>query len=135
MDAGVRRIDKKVTHVNNEPSFCNHITKGVIHELLKGGRGIGKTKENYSWFKECFMGNESSLPFMPVFDTDVVISPTDIKLGENLCSLEFINEIGNEWKEVCVANSVFVDIVIVLTRAETTILLFNKEEGGCLWEI
>ena len=81
------------------------------------------------------MGNESSLPFMPVFDTDVVIFPTDVKLGENLCSLEFINEIGDEWKEVCVANSVFVDIVIVLTRAETTILLFNKEEGGCLWGI
>ena len=28
----------------------------------------------------------------------------------------------------------FIDIVIVLTRVETTVLFFNKEEGGCCGE-
>ena len=128
MGGSVGRIDKKVVHVDNEPSFCDHIAKGVIHELLKGGRGIGKTKEYYGWFEESFMGNESSLPLVPVFDTDIVIPPTDIKLDENLCSLEFINEIRDEWKGVCIADNMFIDIAIVLTRVKTAVLLFNKEE-------
>ena len=135
MGGGVGRVDKEVVHVDNEPSFCNHIVKGVIHELLKGGRGIGKTKEHYGWFKESFMGNESGLPLVPVFDTDVVISPTDIELGENLCPLEFINKVRDEWERVCIADHVFINIVILLTGAKTAILLFNKEEREHLWGI
>ena len=135
MGGSVGRIDKKIVHVDNEPSFCNHIVKEVIHELLKGGGGIGKTKEHYGQFKESFMSDKSGLPLVPVFDMDIVIPPTDIELGEDLCSLEFINKIRDEWEGVGVADSVFIDIAIVLTRAETTVLLFNKEERGCLWGI
>ena len=132
---GIGRIDKKVVHVDNEPSFCDHIMKEVVHESLKGGRRIGKTKEHYSRFEESFMGNESGLPLVPVFDMDVVIPPMDIKLGENFCSLEFINKIGDEWKGICIADSAFVDIAIVLTRTETAVFLVYKEERGCLWGI
>ena len=98
-------------------------------------REIAKTKEHYSQFKESFIGDESSLPLMSVFDMDIVIPPSDVKFGENLCSLEFINKIRDEWERVCIVNHVFIDIAIVLTRADTTILLFNEEEGGCLWGI
>ena len=135
MGGGIGGIDKKVVHVDNKPSFHDHITKGVVHELLKGGGGIGKIKEHYGQFKESFMGDGSGLPLMSIFDTDIVIPPTDIKFGKNLCSLEFINEIRDEWEGICIANHVFVDIAIVLTSAETTILLFNKEEGEHLWRI
>ena len=30
-------------------------------------------------------------------------------------------------------DGVFVDVLIVLARAESTILLFDEEERGCLW--
>ena len=96
MGGGVRGVDKKVVHVDNKPSFCDHIMKGVVQELLKDGRGIGKTKDHYGWFKEFFMGDKSGLPLMFIFDMDVVISPADVKFGENLCSLEFINKIRDE---------------------------------------
>ena len=98
MGGSVGRIDKKVVHVDNEPFFCNHIVKEVVHEPLKGGRGIGEAKKYYGWFEESFMSDKSSLPLVPVFDTDVVMPPTDIKLDEDLCSLEFINEIRDEWE-------------------------------------
>ena len=81
------------------------------------------------------MGNESSHPLVPIFNMDIVISPMDVELGENLCPLEFINEVRDEWEGVCIMDCVFVNIVIVLTGAETTVLLFNKEERGCLWGI
>ena len=135
MSGSVGRVDKEVIHVDNKPSFCDHIMKGVIHESLKGGRGIGKAKEHYAWFKESLMGDESSFPLVSILDTDVVISPTDVEFGENLCPLKFINEVGDEWEGICIADCVFVNIAVVLTRVEATILLFNKEERGCLWGI
>ena len=135
MSGGVRRVDKEVVHVDNEPSFCDHIMKGVIHESLKGGRRIGKTEEHYGWFEESLMDDESSFPLVPILDMDVVISPMDIELGENLFPLEFIDEVRDEWKGVCIADCVFVNIAIVLIGVEATILLFSKEERGCLWGI
>ena len=48
MSGGVRGVDKEVVHVDNKPSFCNHVVKGVIHESLKGGGGVGETEEHYS---------------------------------------------------------------------------------------
>ena len=85
MGGRVRRIDKEVIHVDNEPSFCNYITKGVIHELSEGGRGIDEAEEHYSWFEESFMSHKSSFPLISVLDLNIVISPLDIKFGEDLC--------------------------------------------------
>ena len=62
------------------------------------------------------MGDESGFPLVSVFDTNIVIPPADVKFGENLCSLEFINEIRDEWEGVCIVDHVFIDIAIVLTR-------------------
>ena len=70
-----------------------------------------------------------------VLDSDIVISLSDIKFGEDLHPLEFIDEVGNEWKGVCVTDCVFVNIAVILTRAEATVLLFNEAEGRCLWGI
>ena len=98
MGGGVRGIDKKVVHVDNKPFFYNHIMKGVVHELLKGGGGIGETKEHHGQFKKSFMGDESGLPLMSIFDMNIVIPPADVKFGENLRFLEFVDKIGDEWK-------------------------------------
>ena len=96
MSGGVGRIDKEVIHVDNKPSFCDHIVKGVVHELLEGGRGTGETEEHYSWFKKSLMGDESGFPLMPILDSDIVISPMNVKFDEDLCLLEFINKVGDE---------------------------------------
>ena len=32
-------------------------------------------------------------------------------------------------------DSVFINVVVVLARAEATVFLFDEEEGGRLWEI
>ena len=42
----VRGGDEKVFHVDNKPSFSYHVAEGVIHEVLEGGRRVGKTKEH-----------------------------------------------------------------------------------------
>ena len=81
------------------------------------------------------MGNEGSFPLMPVFDLDIIVSPSDVKLGEDFCPLEFIDKVRNEGERVCVTDGMFVDIAIVLTGSEAAIFLFDKEERGRLWGV
>ena len=135
MSGDVRRVDKEVIHVDNKPSFCDHIAKGVIYESLEDGRGIGETKEHYSWFEESLMSDESGFLLVPVLDSDIVIFPTDIKFSEDLCPLEFIDEVGNEWKVVCIMDCVFINIVVVLTGVEATVLLLTKKKGDACGEL
>ena len=135
MGGDVRRIDKKIVHIDNEPSFCDHIMEGVVHELLEGGGGVGKTKEHYSWFKKSFVGDKGDFPLVSILDLDIVISPVNIEFGEDFRSLEFVDKVRDEGEGVCVMYCVLIDVVIVLTGIKTTILLFNKKEGGCLWGV
>ena len=135
MSGGIGGVDKEVIHVNDEPSFGDHISEGVIHKMLEGGRGVGETEEHYGRFEESFMSDESSFPLMSIFDSDIVISPSDIELGEYLCPFEFIDEIRNKWEGVSIADCVFIDVSIVLTGARATIFFLDKEERGCLWGI
>ena len=37
---------EKVIHVDDEPSFSNHILEGVVHKLLEHGRRVTKAKEH-----------------------------------------------------------------------------------------
>ena len=87
------RVDEEVIHVNDKPSFSNHIPEQVGHELLESGGGIGHAKEHDSGFVRSSVGNEGGLPLVTVLDSDVVISPSYIKLGEDLGVFEFVNEV------------------------------------------
>ena len=135
MEGGVWGIDKEIIHVDNEPSFGNHIPEGVIHETLECGRGVGESKEHHCGFEEPLVGDEGGLPLVSVFDPYVVISPLGIKFGEDLGVSQFIYEVGDEGKGVGVANGVFVDVTVVLARAESSILLLTKKNGEAWGEL
>ena len=78
----VRGKDEKIVHVNDKPSFCDHVLEGIVHELLECRRGVGKPKKHYCWLKKAFMHNEGSFPLVTIFDANIVITPMDVKLGE-----------------------------------------------------
>ena len=65
---------------------------------------------------------------MPIFDSDIIVSPSDVKLGEDFRPLEFINKVRNEGERVCITDGMFIDVAIVLTGSEAAIFLFDKEE-------
>ena len=62
----------------------------MVHVGLEGGWGIAKSKEHDSGFEESKRGGEGSLPAVFQVDKDVVVSPSDIKFGENFAVLEFV---------------------------------------------
>ena len=87
-------VDEEVVHVNDKPSFCNHISERVGHESLKSGRGgVGHAEEHNSGFIESSVGNESGFPLVTILDADVVIPPPYVQLGEDLGIFEFVNEV------------------------------------------
>ena len=75
-------MDPQVIHVDLEPSFGNHIGKNMVHECLKSGRGVAEPKEHYSGFVEAERGDECCFPLVFLLDANVVITPSNIKLGE-----------------------------------------------------
>ena len=105
---------------------------GIVHKSLERGGGVGKPEEHYRWFEEAFMCDESGLPLVTVFDADIVVPPADVKLGEQFGIFKFVDEVGNEGKWVGVAGGMFVQVSVILTGAEATILLFDKEKWECL---
>ena len=87
------RVDEEVVHIDDKPSFSNHIPEGVGHESLESGGVIGHAKEHNCGLIESPVGNEGGFPLVSVLDSDIVISPLHIKLGEDLGIFEFVNEI------------------------------------------
>ena len=124
--------DKEVVHINNKPSFGDHVSERVVHELLKCGRGIGKSEEHHCWFEEAFVRDEGGLPLMAIFDANIVIPPTDVKFGEQFGVFEFVDEIRDEGEWIGVVGGMFVQVSIILTGVEAAVFLLDKEEWGCL---
>jgi hypothetical protein len=60
---------------------------------------------------------------------DVVIAPSDVKLGIPLLAREVVNEVRDQWEWVLIRYHPFVEVSIILHRAISSILLFNEEEA------
>ena len=87
----------------------------MIHEHLKSRRGVAEPKKHYSGFKEAKRGDECCLPLVFLSNANVVITPSNIKFSEQCRVLHVIDQLRDEGEGVSVANSVGVEISIVLT--------------------
>ncbi|SRR5258707_11987019 len=75
-------MDGKIVHVDGHPPLSNFSAEDHVHHHLEGGRGIGQPKEHDHRFEESFWGKECHFPFVSLFDTDIVVSPTYIEFSE-----------------------------------------------------
>ena len=69
-----------------------------------------------------------------ISDANVVVSPSDVKFGEDLGVFYLIDEILDQWEGIGIFDSVSVNISVVLAGSEGIrgVFLVNKEEGGSL---
>ena len=53
LDVGgfIREEYEKVIHVDDQPSFGNHVLEEVIHEMLEHGRRVVEAEEHDGGFK------------------------------------------------------------------------------------
>ena len=84
MEGGVGGIDEEVIHIDDKPSFSDHIAERVVHEPLKSGGGVGKPKEHDGRFEESLMGDEGCFPLVTILDPYVVVSPSHVEFSEDL---------------------------------------------------
>ena len=132
---GVWRGDEKVIHIDDKPSFSDHVSEQVIHELLEYGGGVAEAKEHDCQLKESFVSDEGSFPLVTVFDTNVIVTPSNIELGEMLSVFQLVHKVGDEGERVSITSGVLIEVAVVLARMEFAILLLDKEEGGGLGRV
>jgi len=63
----------------------------------------------------------------PMMNTNVVIPPSNVKLGEDSGIFEFVDDVGDKRERVLVLDRERVQLTVVLHRTEFTIFLLNKE--------
>src|SRR6266404_5234096 len=63
-------------------------------------------------------------------DTNVVVSPMNVELGEVAGIMQLVNEVRDERERSGIFDSDIIKTAIVLYRAEFAILLVDKEEGA-----
>ncbi|KIK77212.1 hypothetical protein PAXRUDRAFT_48165, partial [Paxillus rubicundulus Ve08.2h10] len=117
--------DEDIIHVDDWPSFGNEVSESMVHECLERRGRVAKSKEHDIWFEETGRRNECCLPTITGFDLNVVISPMDVHLGEDLGSFQFVNKIRDERKGIGI-------LYRVRTWVEGSVFLWNKEEGRSL---
>jgi len=65
-----------------------------------------------------------------MMDTNVIVSPTNVELGEVASIMQLVDEVRDEGKRSCILDSDIIKTSIVLDRVEFAILLVYKEEGA-----
>ena len=78
------------------------------------------------------MSDEGRLPLVAVLNPNIVVPPTNIEFGKMTSIFQLVHKVRDEGKGVGVTSGMFVEVVVVLARAEFAVLLFDKEEGGHL---
>ena len=95
----------------------------MVHESLEGGESVAKSEEHNSGFKESHRGDKGSLPLIFLLDTNVVISPTNIKFCEQGRFLHVVNEFRDEGEGIGISDSVGVQVAVILAWAQGSVLL------------
>jgi hypothetical protein len=90
-------VDPHVVHVDFQPALSDIIHEDVVHEGLERGRGVGETEEHDSGFEESKWVDEGGLPLVFLSKADVVVSPTDVELGEQIRVFHFVDQSSGVW--------------------------------------
>ena len=75
-------MDAQIIHVNLKPFLSDHVGEDMVHECLEHQRSIAETEKHDCGFIEAEGSDECGLPLIFFSNADVVISPPDVKFGE-----------------------------------------------------
>jgi len=122
--------DQEVIHIDMEPTFIELFPENLVHHYLEHGWWVTKTEEYDKGFEASTIRDESGLPFIALFDPDIVIPPVYVQLGEYFRVLDLVYEFRDQGEGISVLHSQSIEFPIILDRSKVTWLLFDKEEGG-----
>ncbi len=79
-------------------------------------------------FEQSFGCFEGGFPFVPFLDSDVIVSPPYVELGEEGSSLELLQDRFYQGEGVIVVDCLLVQFSVVLDGPEFSIFLFDEEK-------
>jgi hypothetical protein len=85
-----------------------------IHHHLECCGGVSETEEHHGGFKESLWGEEGSLPLISWLNSDVIVPPADIELGEEGAAAEAVNGLWDQGRNIAVSLCPFIYGLIVL---------------------
>jgi len=90
--------DEDVGHVDDYDSFIDEFSEDVIHHCLECHQAVSETKEHDKGFKQASVHLKGCFPLVSVIDSHIVVSPSDINLGEVLHfgSRHNIEDVGDQ---------------------------------------
>ena len=86
----------QVVHVNDKPSCSDVVSEVEVHKCLECRWGAAKPKKHHRRFEQSKRRDEGSLPLITLFDSNVIISPLYVKLGEERELVEIVDKVGNK---------------------------------------
>ena len=84
-------VDAQIIHIDLKPFLRDHVGKDMVHECLEHRRSIAETKKHDCGFIEAEGSDECGLRLIFCSNANVVISPPDIKFGEESGVFHIIN--------------------------------------------
>jgi len=97
--------------------------------LLEGTGHVALSKEHYQWFEEPEGRFEGCFPLIAFFDADIMVSPSDVKFGEEDVSIKVTSECLDIRKWVDIPYGPCIQCAVVLYGSECPIFLLDEEEG------
>ena len=125
--------NQDVIHIDEYLTSADEVLEDFVHHCLERRRRVGEAKEHDKRFKHSSISFECCLPFVAWFDSYIIVSPTDIELGEDASVLEFINDIRNEGEGILTFDRKAIKLSVVLNWLKFTILFLHKEERRGEW--
>ena len=81
----------------------------------------------YSRLEQSSVRDNGSFPFLCFSDTNIMIPPSNVKLGEVLCLCQPVDYICSQGEWLLVLNGDLIKPAIVLNEPEFSILFLNDE--------
>ena len=75
-------VNAEIIHVDLQPFFPEHVGEDMVHEHLERGGCIAESEEHDGGFEESHGSDESSFPLVFFSNMDIIVSPVNVKLGE-----------------------------------------------------
>jgi hypothetical protein len=110
-------VDGDVIHIYGEPSLSHLFTKDGVHHHLECGREVGEAKKYHRGFEKSFWSEEGCLPFIPWFDSNIVVSPVDIELREEGAATKAVNSLWDQGRDIAILPCPLIHRSIVLYQA------------------
>src|SRR5271154_1603530 len=115
----ISRENQNIVHVHTHRPFINQLFENVVHHSLEGRWTVGETKEHNERFIEPAIGSEGSLPFVSSFNSNIIVSPAHVKLGEVLgvCCRNTVHDVWDKWEGVGIFNRDGIKFAIILNES------------------